>query len=85
MSIFKICFALLHEVVAEWGRHVSDTKLVLAFVRSRYLVGRYIPTTRDTDFDNDFMKEPDEYERSVQRELATDRLVSSADERNILC
>lgn len=46
-SIIKIFFSTMLQVTVEWGGNVPDTKMRLTFVKSRYLIGRYIPTIQD--------------------------------------
>lgn len=47
------------------------------FVKSVFLMGRYIPTIGGVDMDNGYIREPAEYEKRVQRVSATDRFGSS--------
>lgn len=43
MGTINMFLVLMRKVPADWGRIVSDTERPLTFVKSRYLIAKYIP------------------------------------------
>lgn len=49
VSTIKIFLAIVCKVIVESGKSIPDTELHLTFVKSKHLIGRYIPTISDID------------------------------------
>lgn len=73
---------LVHEIAVECEANVLDSELWLAFLRSGYLLGGYIPRLRDADLEKGSIRRPEEYTRRLQRVCATDRFSTARERRN---
>lgn len=51
----------MSEVAAERDKSYLDTEVRLTFVKSVNLMEGFLPTIRDDDFNNDFIREPVKY------------------------
>lgn len=70
--------AFVGEVGAEYGINVPDSEVGLAFMKSGYLIGIYIPMIRGFDLEK-YTRKPFGYKRKVERVFATDRSASLGD------
>lgn len=52
---------LVHEILKEDEENVPDNEMRLAFVKSGYILGRYISTLRNADLESGCIREPGEY------------------------
>lgn len=81
-SVIQSIMALVHVIATEGEANVPSCKERLRFLKTEYMLGKYIATLKDKDLEKKWIKEPEEDTRRLQQLFATGRFGIAGETRN---